>query len=143
MLDHAYNILIERNLRITTQRKEILQILYDSMGHHLNIENIYRLLTVKRNNKIGIATVYRNMELFEEIGLVSRLYMGKAPAQYELAINDTSRHHHLICLKCGQVQEVNDKITEEFKKLILKEKGFEVINRPMKVYGYCNRCRAE
>lgn len=130
-------------MRITPQRKDILQILYNSTEHHLEIESIYKLLAVKGNKRIGLATVYRTMELFEKIGLVSRLSMERSPAQYELIAYDTSRHHHLICLKCGQVQEIDDKITEEFRNLILKEKGFEAANKPMKIYGYCNRCREQ
>lgn len=143
MLNQAYNILLERNLRITSQRKDILQILYYSIGHHLEVESIYKMLASKGNKRIGLATVYRTMETFEEIGLVSRLAMEKSPAQYELVMHDTIMHHHLICLKCGQVQEIDDKITEELKGLVLKEKGFIVTSRPMKVYGYCEKCREE
>lgn len=143
MINQAYDLLKESNLRITPQRKAILQILNNSTGHHLAAESIYDLLAVEGNKRIGLATVYRTMELFEKIGLVSRLSMEKSPAQYELIIYDTPRHHHLICLKCGQLQEIDDRITEEFKDRIMQEKEFEVTNKPMKIYGYCNRCRKE
>ncbi|KUO72113.1 MAG: Fur family transcriptional regulator [Clostridia bacterium BRH_c25] len=143
MLDQAYYVLKECNLRITPQRKAILQILNNSRGHHLEIDSIYELLAVKGDKRIGLATVYRTMELFEKIGLVSRLSMEKSPARYELIIHDKSRHHHLICLKCGQVQEIDDRITEEFKNRIMEEKEFEVADKPMKIYGYCNKCREE
>lgn len=143
MINQAYDLLRESNLRITPQRKDILQILYNSMGHHLNIESIYALLAVKGNKRIGLATVYRTMELFEKIGLVSRMSMERSPAQYELTIYDISRHHHLICLKCGRVEEIDDTITKEFKARIIEEKGFEVTEKPMKIYGYCSQCREE
>ena len=143
MLNQAYQLLKERNLRITPQRKAILQILYNCKGHHLEIENICELLAAKENEnkKIGLATVYRTLKLFEKIGIVSRLSMENSPARYELIIYDKTMHHHLICLKCGQVQEIDDKIAEEFKSRVLEDKGFEVTDKPMKIYGYCSRCR--
>jgi len=143
LLNQAYRLLKDCNLRITPQRKAILQILDDFGGHHLEIESIYEFLVTKGNRRIGLATVYRTMELFEKIGLVSRLSMEKSPAQYELVIYDKPKHHHLVCLKCGQVQEIDDRITEEFKNRIIKEKKFEVADKPMKIYGYCDRCREE
>lgn len=141
-MDELNDLLREHNLRVTPQRKAILQVLYDCRGHHLETENIYELLTVREDKakKIGLATVYRTMELFEKIGLVSRLSMDNSPARYELIIQDVLGHHHLICLKCGQVQEIEDSLTEDFKMQVLKEKGFKVADKPIKIYGYCNKC---
>ncbi|MEN3006038.1 Fur family transcriptional regulator [Dehalobacterium formicoaceticum] len=142
MLNQAYHLLKECNLRITPQRKAILEILYNYRGNHLEVENIYELLTVKDNNKrIGLATVYRTMELFEKIGIVSRLSMENSSARYELIMYDKLMHHHLICLKCGQLVELDDRIAEEFKNRILEDKGFEVADKSMKIYGYCSSCK--
>ncbi|MBZ4666672.1 Fur family transcriptional regulator [Mahella sp.] len=142
MLDYFYRLLKENNLRITPQRKVILEILYNCRGHHLGAENIYELLTAKDNDKkIGLATVYRTLELFEKIGIVSRLSMENSPARYELVMYNKLMHHHLICLKCGQLEELDDSIAEEFKNRILEDKGFEVADKSMKIYGYCSNCR--
>jgi len=141
LINQAYDLLRENNLKITFQRKAILQILNNFRGHHLEVERIYKLLAEKGCKKIGLATVYRTMELFEKIGLVSRLSMEKSSAQYELIIYDIPRHHHLICLRCGLVQEIDDRITEEFKNRIMQEKEFKVADKPMKIYGYCNKCK--
>jgi Fur family ferric uptake transcriptional regulator len=143
--DHLSELLREHNLRITPQRKAILQILNDCRGHHLETENIYELLAVRgdKPQRVGLATVYRTMELFEKIGLVSKLSMENSPARYELIIHDDLRHHHLICLKCGQVQEIDDSFTEDFKVLVLNNKEFQVADKPMKIYGYCSRCRKQ
>jgi len=142
-MDKMYIFLREHNLRITPQRKAILQILYDCRGHHLETENIYELLAVRerKSQKVGLATVYRTLELFEKIGLVSRLSMENSPARYELVIHDRIRHHHLICLKCGQVQEIEDETVEDLKMKIQKDKEFQVADKPMKIYGYCKRCK--
>jgi Fur family ferric uptake transcriptional regulator len=142
LLNQAYHLLKESNLRITPQRKAILEILYNCRGHHLEAENISELLTAKDNNKrIGLATVYRTMELFEKIGIVSRLSMENSSARYELIMYDKLMHHHLICLKCGQLVELDDRIAEEFKERILEDKGFEVADKSMKIYGYCSSCK--
>lgn len=142
MLNQAYHLLKESNLRITPQRKAILEILYNCRGHHLEAENIYELHTAKENNKkIGLATVYRTLELFEKIGIVSRLSMENSSARYELVMYDKLMHHHLICLKCGQLEGLDDRIAEEFKNRILEDKGFEVADKSMKIYGYCSSCK--
>lgn len=142
MFNQAYELLKDNNLRITPQRKAILQILFDCRGHHLETEYIYKLLKTKENRHItiGLATVYRTMELFNKIGLVSRLSMDNLPARYELKAYDETMHHHLICLKCGQVQEIGDNFTEDLKNQVLKDKGFRIADKAMKIYGYCIKC---
>jgi Fur family ferric uptake transcriptional regulator len=81
------------------------------------------------------------MELFEKIGIVSRLSMENSSARYELVMFDRLMHHHLICLKCGQLTELDDRMAEEFKNRISEEKGFEVADKSMKIYGYCSNCK--
>jgi Fur family ferric uptake transcriptional regulator len=143
LINQAYDILKEKNLKITPQRNDILQILCNSKGHHIDIYTIYESVPVKGKKKMGLATIYRTMETFEKVGLVSRITMEKSPAQYELIIYDKSGHHHLICLKCGLVQEISDMLAGDFKARIQEEKNFKVIGKPMKIYGYCSKCRVE
>ena len=97
-MNYLSKLLREHNLRVTPQRKAILQILNDCRGHHLETENIYELLAVRgdKAQKVGLATVYRTMELFEKIGLVSKLSIENSPARYELITHNNLRHHHLI-----------------------------------------------
>lgn len=141
-MDQLYDILRKHKLRITPQRKAILQVLYLCRGHHLEIENIYELITLNgdETQKISLTTIYRTMELFKKIGLVSRLSIEKLPARYELIIHK-EKHHHLICLKCGRVQEIEDSLIENLKHRIMKDKGFKVADKSVKIYGYCSRCR--
>lgn len=98
MLDQIYNLLEQYDLRITPQRKAILEILYNCRGHHLETENIYQLLSLNRGgkSKAGLATVYRTMEMFERIGLVSKLSMEDSLSRYELVLPEELNHHHLI-----------------------------------------------
>ncbi|MDD2573713.1 MAG: Fur family transcriptional regulator [Bacillota bacterium] len=142
MLAEAYHLLKEQKVRMTPQRKAILEILYDFKGHHLEIEDIHRLLTARRGNanRAGIATIYRAIELFQKVGLVSRLPMENSPARYEFISPRASGHHHLICLGCGKVEEIDDWLVDGLRKRILQDKGFSMAGRPIKIYGYCSTC---
>lgn len=144
MLEQAYGLLKKHDLRITPQRKAILQILFNCRGHHLETENIHQLLVFGENekSKAGLATVYRTMEMLERVGLVSRLPMEGSPARYELVLPEELNHHHLICLMCGKVQEVDDSLMEFLRRNIMKEKNFLMVEKTIKIYGYCGNCRA-
>ena len=139
MLHQAYDLLKKYNFRITPQRKAILQILHNYRGHHLETEDIYELLVEKeeKNKKIGLATVYRTMELFEKWTGIKTAY--GILLRYELISYDL--HHHLICLKCREIQEINDENIQEFKEYILKDKDFKIADKSMKIYGYCSKCK--
>lgn len=60
-----------------------------------------------------------------------------------MIVHDQLRHHHLICLKCGLVQEISDSLAGGFKELIERETGFQVKGKPMKIFGYCSKCKEE
>lgn len=143
MIDHVYEVLRNSNLKLTKHRRKIIEILYSSKEHHLDIDAIHALSAEDRKKRMSLATVYRTMELFEKIGVVLKISMEKSPSQYELIVRDQLRHHHLICLKCGLVQEISDSLTGEFKELIDRETGFQVKGKPMKIYGYCSKCKEE
>jgi Fur family ferric uptake transcriptional regulator len=143
LLERAYDLLKKHDLRITPQRKAILQILFNYRGHHLETENIHQLIVFSENNKrkAGLATVYRAMEMLERVGLVSRLTIEGSPARYELILPEELNHHHLICLRCGNVQEVDDSLIESLRRNIMNEKNFLMVEKTIKIYGYCSNCR--
>ncbi|HHX73985.1 MAG TPA: transcriptional repressor [Firmicutes bacterium] len=142
MLEQACRLLQSYDLRVTPQRRAILEILAGSRGEHPDSDEIYRRLAAKKTGrKIGRATVYRTLELFERLGIVQRLALEHPPARYELILPDRFIHHHLICLKCGKLLELDDLAAREFKNTVLDKKGFAVADKAMKIYGYCRNCR--
>lgn len=143
MLEEAYHLLKENNIRLTPQRRAILGILYEHRGRHLEIEHIHRLLAAKKDisKQAGLATVYRTIELFQKLGLVSRLPMENSPARYEFVSHKMPGHHHLICLGCGRVEEIDDRLVKNLRKRVLLEKNFWMAEKPIKIYGYCSACR--
>ena len=137
-LDNLKNILAANNYKLTSQRKQILKTLLDNQGQHLSAEDIYEILK-QDNPSIGLATVYRTLELFCDLGLIQQLDFDDERKRYELE-GDDSHHHHLICLNCNKIIEFNDEILEEFEQDLQREHNFKVTEHKIKFYGYCDQC---
>lgn len=133
----------ERGLKLTTQRQAVLDVITEHEGEHLSCEEIYEL--VKKNNPdIGLATVYRTLLLLDRMELVYKLDLDDGCSRYELNKNkEDHRHHHLICMRCGSVQEVKDDLLESLEEQIFNENGFKVKDHRVKFYGYCKNCMHE
>ncbi|OON92736.1 MAG: Fur family transcriptional regulator, partial [Epulopiscium sp. Nele67-Bin002] len=96
----------EKGCKLTTQRRAVLDILLEQKGKHLSTEEIYNLVKATYP-EIGLATVYRTMLLFENMGLVDKLNFDDGVSRFELSSPDElHHHHHLVCQKCNQVFEV-------------------------------------
>ncbi len=133
-------LLKQKNLRLTPQREAVLKILLDCQDKHLTAEDIYDR-TRGEYPDIGLATIYRALELFEELGLVSRLEFGDGGRRYEFALGKD--HHHLFCLDCGKIAEFNEDLLEELQETIARESGFLIINHSLRFFGYCHRCKGK
>lgn len=130
----------EAGLKITLPRVKILQILEDEKERHLSAEDIYRLL-VEMGDDTGLATVYRVLTQFEEAGLVIRHNFAEGHSVFEL---DCGTHHdHLVCVKCGQVEEFIDQIIEERQKHVAEQAGYTITDHSLNIYGICGRCQKE
>lgn len=130
----------EKGFKLTTQRRGILDVIMENKNKHLSSEEIYDLVK-RKYPEIGLATVYRTLQLFEELGLVYKLNFDEGRNRYELYQEDAHQHHHLICLKCGNVIEMEGDLLEDLEKLIEKTKNFEIVDHNVKFYGYCSNCR--
>lgn len=130
----------EKGYKLTTQRKSILQVIVDNFDEHLSCEEIYNIV-VEDYPEIGIATVYRTLQLFEKLDIVFKLNFNDGYSRYELsADSDNHHHHHLICLNCGNVTEVKLDLLDALEEEIEKEGQFTIINHNVKFYGYCSEC---
>jgi len=125
-------------LKITTPRLKILQILESSPDHHLSAEDIYKIL-LESGDDIGLATVYRVLTQFEEAKLVNRHNFAEGHSVFEL---DHGEHHdHLVCVKCGRVEEFVDTVIEERQKQVAKAAGFNITDHQLNIYGICDQCQ--
>ena len=130
----------EHQYKFTTQRKIVLQAFLDSKENHMSAEDVYEIVH-EENPAIGLATVYRSLELFTSLELLKKLDFGDGRSRYEL--NDktiTHSHHHLICLGCGKVVEFSYDFLNDVKDKIQKENGFNIVDYQLKFYGYCKDC---
>ena len=125
--------------RVTSQRRLILDILRHSEGH-LDADELYRLAK-EREPRISLATVYRNLNLFKELGLVEERHFTEEHHHYE--VKRRRKHHHLICLGCGRVVEFEYPLTRQMKEHISRKSGFKVLNTEISMEGYCERCRRD
>ena len=137
--------LSEGGYKMTPQRKEILKIFVEhSDYHHMSAEDVYGILR-ERESEIGLATVYRALDLLSELGILVKVEFGDGCARYELNTADPKvhHHHHLICLNCKKVIEFEDDLLDDLEADIAKKSGFEILNHEVKFFGYCSECRGK
>jgi Fur family ferric uptake transcriptional regulator len=139
-IEDLTNELHSSRYKLTPQRQSILQVLEDHGDSHLSAEEIYELLR-EESAEIGLATVYRTLDLFLELNILHKVDFDDGRSRYELAPAKCHRHHHLVCLTCGQVIEVKEDLLNQLEETIEQENGFLVLDHAVKFYGYCRQCR--
>ena len=125
-------------LKITLPRLKILQILEHSTKRHMSAEQIHHIL-VKNKQDVGLATVYRVLSQFEQAGIVSRLNFEENQAVFELS--DAEHHDHLICVKCGRVEEFVDDVIERHQEIIARKHRYKLTDHSLCLYGICPKCQ--
>lgn len=136
-----YNNFKEKGFKLTTQRKMVLDVILKNCEKHLTCEEIYN--KVKENYpSIGLATIYRAVATFEQIGLVESMYLNNEGTRYQLK-NPTEKHshHHLICEICGEIIDISEDLLEPLEKKVFSQKGFTVNNHKVQLLGRCKKCR--
>jgi Fur family ferric uptake transcriptional regulator len=123
-------------LKVTVPRVKILEILEQCQDQHVSAEDVYKLL-LEQGEDIALATVYRVLTQFETAELVKRHNFEGGSSVFEL--NRGEHHDHLICVKCGRVEEFMDNTIEKRQHAIAAEHGFTMESHTMIIYGRCNR----
>ena len=118
-------------LKMTEQRKVIVQVLAESKDHP-DVELVYKRASEIDNN-IGIATVYRTIRLFEENNIIQRHEFKEGRFRYEEVRDE--HHDHLIDVRSGKVVEFQNDAIEELQKRVAKELGYELIDHRLELYG--------
>ena len=128
----------DAGLKITLPRIKILQILESSEIHHLSAEDVYKLL-ISKGEEIGLATVYRVLTQFETAGLVVKHNFSGGHSVFEVAAEE--HHDHIVCVKCGRVEEFQDDEIESLQLSVAARLGFELTDHDLNMYGFCANCR--
>jgi len=126
-----------RGYRITSPRQAVLEVLEENEGRPLSTEEIHRLAST-RHEGIGLATVYRTLELFCELQIAARAHLHRDSEHFE--INSGSHHHHLVCVSCGEVEMLEECVIEEVEKAVRDRSDFLVTSHCMSLFGYCPSC---
>lgn len=130
----------KKGCKLTMQRRSVLEVLEEYDDEHLSTEEIYDKVKEKFP-EIGLATVYRTVQLFEEMGIVDRLNLDDGCNRFEIAKEGAiHHHHHLICQKCNKVFEVEQDLLEEIEKEIEKKYYFKIHDHSVAFYGTCQKC---
>lgn len=141
MLKDIYTRLLEGGHKLTPQRWAIISIFLMNKGRHLSADDVYSMLKETYPNN-GIATVYRTLELLEEIDVLKRLDFGDGRARFEIKDEDAHHHHHLVCTNCGTIMEFEDDLLDGLEALIERKTGFKIRDHVAKFYGLCTNCQA-
>ena len=128
----------DAGLKITAPRLKILQLLESTSVRHVSAEDVYKLL-LENGDEIGLATVYRVLTQFEDAGLVARHHFDGGHSVFELSPDQ--HHDHIVCVKCGRVEEFNDVEIERRQSMIAESLGFELTDHDLNMYGLCPACR--
>ncbi len=140
-IEKAYKKLSEEGLKTTEPRRVLLEFLDKESNKHLSCDEIYERIS-KDYPHIGVATVYRNIQLFEDLNIVSKLTLDDGIGRYEFSNLDenTHQHHHLVCVKCNKLFEVKEDLLGNLEEEIEREHDFNIIDHDLKFYGYCKEC---
>ncbi len=132
----------KKGYKFTPQRKAILEVVSESIGKHLSSEEIYDLVKIK-NPEIGLATVYRTVQLLVELDILSKLNLDDGFVRYEMNDHDGGEHHHhhLICSQCGHIDEVKEDLLESIEKQIEMKYEFQIRDHKLKFFGLCKSCK--
>lgn len=127
-------LLATHNLRVTTPRKVVFEALKKATTPLSQVE------IAKLNQNIDKVSVYRTIDVFLKLGVVTSVAHGWKQ-RYELAAPYSPHHHHLLCTMCGGVEELQSKKLEQIISIIADQQKFIVTNHTFEITGLCSTCQ--
>ena len=140
-VDSIKGSLKEKGVRLTRQRELLLEII-DRSGEHLDAERLY-LLAKEKDPKLNRVTVYRTLKLLKQGGLVDELdlmHYGGDQHYYETRMKQ--EHAHVVCLRCGKVEEFFGEPLQRLRRQIESHFGFQILLARTEIGGYCSHCQS-
>ncbi|SKA04898.1 Fur family transcriptional regulator, ferric uptake regulator [Pilibacter termitis] len=131
----------EAGFKLTTQRQAVVSVILEKEKDHLSAEEIF-LYVRKKDSGIGLATVYRTLEILTDLHIVDRVsFTDDGVALYDLRKAGAKHfHHHLVCENCGSVEEIEEDLLLDVEKLVEKEFQFLVRDHRLTFQGLCKNC---
>lgn len=127
----------KHHLKVTKERSSVLRAFMAS-ERHVTAEELHREMKEK-GSSIGLATIYRTLNLFCECGLAEQRQFGDGQARYELTYN-VNHHDHLVCTQCDRIIEFENLDIEKLQEKVAKKNNFTVYSHKLELYGLCSGC---
>ncbi len=125
-------------MRLTTQRQIILEEL-GKVKTHPTANEVYDMVR-KRLPRIGLGTVYRNLELMSETGIILKLEVGGTQKRFDATVDP---HYHIRCLSCGKVNDIDIPVMEEINKTAAEISQYQILGHHIEFSGICETCNSQ
>jgi Fur family ferric uptake transcriptional regulator len=137
-LSHLAERLRGKSRKLTGPRQAVLRLLCER-AHPMSIKEIFATLA---EGDCDLATVYRSMHVLEEIGMVKRFDFGDGAARFELLTEgDDGHHHHLVCVRCSEIVEIEQCVMHDMEEQIATRNGFKAVTHKLEFFGICPACQ--
>lgn len=131
----------DSGFKLTPQREAVVLVLLENEKDHLSAEEVY-MLTKLKNPEIGLATVYRTLEILTELKIVDKVSFNDGLARYDLRKEGAKHfHHHLLCLECGTIEEVEEDLLNDVEQIVENNYHFLVKDHRLTFHGICENCQ--
>ncbi|GAA0353020.1 Fur family transcriptional regulator [Alkalibacterium iburiense] len=138
LVEQSIERLKYNNIRITPQRHAILEFLIEHDSHP-TADEIYKALE-DRFPSMSVATVYNNLRLFIQLGLVKEMMFGDNSSRFDFS---STEHYHAICSNCGKIEDIYYPGLDDVEIVASNLTGFEVSSHRLEIYGLCPDCQPE
>lgn len=126
----------EKGYKVTPQRIAVYDILKNTKEHP-SVDMLYSKLQPVYPT-MSLATVYKSLEVFKELGLVQELNVGEDKFRYDANVN---QHPHIICMACGKVEDVDDEMLFDLVDQVSNKTGYQLVSQQLYFFGYCPNCK--
>lgn len=131
----------EGGYKLTPQREATVRVLLEKEKDHLSAEEIFMYLR-RTHPDIGLATVYRTLEILTQLQVTNRVVFEDGLARYDLRRKDSGHfHHHLLCMECGGIEEIHEDLLLDVEKDVEARYHFLVRDHRLTFHGICHACQ--
>ncbi|UEX89126.1 Fur family transcriptional regulator [Staphylococcus ratti] len=140
-LNRVKQQLQQSSYKLTPQREATVRVLIENESDHLSAEDVY-LKVKEKAPEIGLATVYRTLELLADLKVVDKVSFGDSVARFDLRKEGSEHfHHHLVCMECGRVDEIDEDLLPQVEERVEKEFNFKILDHRLTFHGVCEECQ--
>ena len=132
------NELRKRGNRITNAREVVCKILETSGHKHFTVDELHKL-SLKKDKNIDLATVYRTLELLENINLIEHSHQVHGSGLY--FVKDVYSNIHIVCEACRKISDLDQQTSEKINKLIVNKSNFRELTNHFVYSGFCKNCK--